>query len=295
MPGPGGKGRNGRNGCNRIATARGEPLGPAGAGCAARTLTLPQAALEVGVAAPLAVEVDAVPDEERPAQPRGDGAGPAHHHGARRPPTAPRRRRAPQAPWAGRAAEGDAATRFRRAPTRSLPPRVIGRRRRAPAPPHGACAAGGLRVRAGGRQQAELPASGSAPHPGFINTAPRPGLFLLPGSPLGSAFSQSLGPGAPRTGRCLLSHEGGAVHAAAAGGCGAASPALGAAGLAGRSPRRAALLHAALHTHLPPLQRRVVELQSQVHGVRVLWEQAHALASACSRLVTSRHAAATCS
>lgn len=67
VPGPGGKGRHGRNGCNRNATARGEPLGPAGAGCAARTLTLPQAALEVGVAAPLAVEVDAVPDEERPA------------------------------------------------------------------------------------------------------------------------------------------------------------------------------------------------------------------------------------
>lgn len=70
------------------------------------TLTLPQPVLEIGVAPPLAVEVDAVSDEERPAEPRGDGAGPAHHHGAAAapaplPPRGPRR--APQAPWGERA------------------------------------------------------------------------------------------------------------------------------------------------------------------------------------------------
>jgi len=58
-------------------------------GASRRTLTLPQPVLEIGVAPPLAVEVDAVADEEGPAKPRRDGAGPAHHHGARRPGEAP--------------------------------------------------------------------------------------------------------------------------------------------------------------------------------------------------------------
>lgn len=51
---------------------------------AARTLTLPQPVLEIRVAPPLAVEIDAVADEESPAEARGDGAGLTHHHGARR-------------------------------------------------------------------------------------------------------------------------------------------------------------------------------------------------------------------
>lgn len=42
-------------------------------------LTFSQAVLKIGVAPPLAVEVDAVADEKGPAETRGDGAGLAYH------------------------------------------------------------------------------------------------------------------------------------------------------------------------------------------------------------------------
>lgn len=43
------------------------------------TLTFSQPVLEVGVTPSLAVEVNAVPDEEGPAHTGGDGTVPAHH------------------------------------------------------------------------------------------------------------------------------------------------------------------------------------------------------------------------
>lgn len=49
------------------------------AGRAGDPLTFSQPVLEVGVAPSLAVEVNAVPDEEGPAHAGGDGAIPAHH------------------------------------------------------------------------------------------------------------------------------------------------------------------------------------------------------------------------